>query len=85
MNFGASEITPVEMKRCVVKLDEKSKLKKISRWQKISETSAKQCGRDVIPKISDVINIKNICNIIQKYDIVLRYEYRNYPGNPTGT
>ena len=71
MNFGASEITPVEMKRCVVKLDEKSKAKKISRWQKISEVSAKQCGRDVIPKINDVINIKSICNIISKYDIVL--------------
>ena len=59
------------MKRCVVKLDEKSKVKKILRWQKISEVASKQCGRDIIPKINDVINVKNICNIISKYDIVL--------------
>ncbi len=59
------------MKRCVVKLDEKSKEKKILRWQKISEVASKQCGRDIIPEINNVINIKNICNIISKYDIVL--------------
>ena len=57
--------------RCVVKLNEKDKLKKIERWQKIAEVAAKQSGRDIIPKINNVINIKNICNIIPKYDIVL--------------
>ena len=66
------------MKRCVVKLDEKTKPKKISRWQKISEVASKQSGRDIIPKINNVINIKNICNIISKYDIVLlAYENEN--------
>ena len=59
------------MKRCVAKIDEKSKLKKISRWQKISEAAAKQSGRDTIPKINDITTIKNICNIISEYDIVL--------------
>ena len=57
--------------RCVVKLNEKDKTKKIERWQKISEVAAKQCGRDIIPKINNIINIKNICNNIGKYDIVL--------------
>ena len=33
VELGADEITPVEMKRCVVKIDEKSKQKKIERWQ----------------------------------------------------
>ena len=57
--------------RCVVKLNEKDKVKKIDRWQKIAEVAAKQSGRDIIPTINNVINIKNICNIIPKYDIVL--------------
>lgn len=71
VELGVYDITPVEMKRCVVKLNEKDKTKKIERWQKISEVAAKQCGRDIIPQINNVTNIKNICNSISKYDIVL--------------
>lgn len=71
VELGVHDITPVEMKRCVVKLDEKDKIKKIARWQKISEVAAKQCGRDIIPKINNVINIQNICNLIPKFDILL--------------
>ena len=59
------------MKRCVAKIDEKSKVKKFLRWQKISEAAAKQSGRDIIPKINDTINIENICRNISEYDIVL--------------
>ena len=36
VELGVSKITPVEMKRCVVKLDGKDKLKKIERWKKIA-------------------------------------------------
>ena len=71
VELGVYDITPVEMKRCVVKLDEKDKNKKQLRWQKISEVAAKQCGRDIIPQINKIINIKNICELIKKYDIVL--------------
>lgn len=71
VELGVYDITPVEMKRCVVKLDEKDKNKKQLRWQKISEVAAKQCGRDIIPQINRIINTKNICELIKKYDIVL--------------
>lgn len=71
VELGVYDITPVEMKRCVVKLNEKDKDKKIIRWQKISEVAAKQCGRDLIPKINDIINLKKLCNLIDNYDIVL--------------
>ena len=71
VELGVTDITPVEMKRCVVKFDEKDKEKKQARWQKISEVAAKQCGRDIIPEINSLINIKNLCNLIEKYDIVL--------------
>ena len=80
VELGIKEITPVEMKRCVAKIDDKSKTKKIERWQKIAETAAKQCKRDVIPKVNNVINIKNICNLIQEYDIVL-LAYENEEKN----
>lgn len=69
--LGVKEITPVEMERCIVKLDGKSENKKVERWQKIAEVAAKQSGRDKIPHINSVINIKNVCNILENYDIVL--------------
>lgn len=71
VELGVFDITPIEMKRCVVKLNEKDKLKKIERWQKISEVAAKQCERNIIPTINSIINIKNVCNLLNEYDIVL--------------
>lgn len=71
VELGVVEITPVEMKRCVVKLNEKEKSKKIERWQKISEVAAKQCGRSIIPQINNIISVQDICNLCDKYDIVL--------------
>ena len=67
---------------CVVKLDEKDKKKKTERWQKIAEVAAKQSGRNLIPKINQVISIKNICNLCQKYDIVI-VAYENEKNEPS--
>ena len=69
--LGVKEITPVQMEHCVVKLDNKTAIKKIERWQKIAEAAAKQSGRDSICKINNVTNIKNICNVMHNYDILL--------------
>lgn len=80
VEIGGYDITPVEMKRCVVKLDEKDKIKKVTRWQKISEVAAKQCGRDIIPKVNNIINVKKLCELIQNYDIVL-LAYENEKEN----
>ena len=71
VELGVNAITPIEMKNCVVKLDGKDKIKKIERWQKISEVAAKQCGRDIIPKICPVKNINEICNEFKEYNLVL--------------
>jgi len=80
VELGVYDITPIEMKRCVVKLNDKDKVKKIERWQKISEVAAKQSERNIIPKINDIISIKNICNLCQKYDIVI-VAYENEKEN----
>lgn len=71
VELGVTEITPLNMKRCVVKISKNDEDKKISRWQKISEVAAKQCGRSIIPKINKISNIENICNLCKDYDIVL--------------
>lgn len=80
VELGVYDITPIEMKRCVVKLNEKDKRKKQERWQKISEVAAKQSGRNIIPKINSIIPVKNICNLCPKYDIVL-VAYENEKEN----
>lgn len=71
VEIGVFDITPVEMKRCIVKLDNKDKVKKIERWQKISEVAAKQSGRDIVPKINQIENIEEICKKIKEYDLML--------------
>lgn len=73
--LGVTKIVPTIMKRCVVKVDEKDRIKKIERWQKIAEVAAKQSGRDKITKIDKFIEIKDIINDINEFDsVLLAYE-----------
>lgn len=58
VELGAFEIVPVEMKRCVMKLEPKKTPAKIARWQAISEAAAKQSKRTVIPEISMPVSFK---------------------------
>ena len=75
VELGCYDIQPVDMERCIVKYDEKDKKKKIERWQKVSEVAAKQCDRNFIPKVNNIMKLKNICNLLSEYDIViLAYE-----------
>ena len=69
--LGVSEFVPVSFKRSIVKISPKDEKKKIDRWNKISEVAAKQSKRDIIPKVRNVESIKNVCNEIKNYDIVL--------------
>ena len=69
--IGVISLTPVIMQRCVVKLDEKNKIRKVTRWQKIAEVASKQSKRDIIPKINDVIKLDDIIDKIKNFDLVL--------------
>lgn len=69
--LGVKEITPVQMERSIVKLDEKDAIKKVERWRKIAEVAAKQSGRDCIPKINEVKKLEKIYNLFGNYDIVI--------------
>ena len=71
VELGVNSIIPVDMKRCVVKIDSKSENKKIERWQKIAESAAKQSGRNTIPEIRNIIKVEEIAKNIELYDLVL--------------
>lgn len=69
--LGVKEFTPVNMDRCVVKINNKDEQKKIDRWQKIAEVASKQSGRDIIPKVNSIIKLKDIEKILADYDLLL--------------
>lgn len=69
--LGVSEFIPVSFKRSIVKLSGKDEMKKIERWNKIAEVAAKQSGRDIVPNVRSIENVKKVCENIKEYDIVL--------------
>lgn len=71
VELGAAEIVPVEMVRCVVKLDEKKKKSKLARWQSIAESAAKQSGRTVIPEVKAVMNFDDALKYAETLDVLL--------------
>ena len=78
VELGVEGIIPVEMNRCVVKLDDKKKKSKVSRWQTISESAAKQSKRNTIPEIFDVLTYKQAMEKAKEMDLFLvPYESKN--------
>lgn len=71
VELGVSKIVPVEMARCVVKLDEKKKKSKTERWQAISESAAKQSGRTVIPEVCGAMSYRNALEYAKEFDMIL--------------
>lgn len=64
--LGANEIIPINTTRSIVKLDKKEN-KKIERWQKILKEASEQSKRVVIPKINEILTIKELSKL--DYDI----------------
>lgn len=79
VELGAYAIVPTEMKRCVVKLDEKKKKNKQARWQAIAESAAKQSKRNIIPEVYPVLSYNEALKEAQKLDLIL-VPYENEKG-----
>lgn len=79
VELGVAGIVPVEMSRCVMKLDEKKKKARKERWQSIAESAAKQSKRNVIPEVSDVLTYKQAMEQATKLDLFL-VPYENERG-----
>lgn len=77
--LGVSEVIPVSMKNCVVKLDAKKADNKNKRWQTIAESAAKQSKRTVIPVIRPLMNWKEALELAKTLDVVL-VPYENERG-----
>ena len=64
--LGVSEIIPINATRSIVKLDKKE-TKKIERWNKILKEASEQSKRVVIPRVNEIMDIKDLANL--DYDI----------------
>ena len=79
VELGIDTIVPVEMKYCVVKLDDKKKISKQTRWQTIAESAAKQSKRNIIPTIAEVVPYKKALQMASELDLLL-VPYENKDG-----
>lgn len=72
VELGVYEIVPVEMKRCVVKLDGKKAKSKTERWQEIARAAAKQSKRGIIPNVTLPMSYKNAVDYaVENCDVCL--------------
>lgn len=71
VELGAAEIIPVAMARSIVKLDEKKAGKKVSRWQGIAESGAKQSGRAIVPEVKQPVSYKQALSYASSLDAVI--------------
>lgn len=79
VELGVAGIIPVEMSRCVMKLDEKKKKSRQERWQSIAESAAKQSKRNVIPEVREVLTYKQAMATASEMDLFL-VPYENERG-----
>lgn len=74
--IGVKEFYPVELKRCIVKVNDVKKEKnKVERWNLIAEEAAKQCKRDILPEVHDIISFREMIELLkEEKNIVVPYE-----------
>ena len=82
VELGVTEIIPVSMQRCVVKLDGAKAEKKTARWQSIAESAASQSRRGVIPKVLPPMSMEEAVAYAEKTQVrVIPYELQEDDGS----
>ena len=60
--LGVTTIIPIKTERSIIRLDDKKETKKLERWQKICKEASEQSHRSIIPKVENIINLKELTN-----------------------
>lgn len=83
VELGVHSVIPVATDRCVTKLDGgKREAEKIKRWNKVSVSAAKQCGRGILPQVCSPVSFKNaVSDMRENFDLALMpYEMLGHNG-----
>lgn len=84
--LGVSEIVPLKLERCVVKIPpypplSKGGLHKIKRWQRIAKESSEQSLRRFIPSINTIYDLRQFCDKYKNTDLkIIFYEEEKKGG-----
>ena len=70
VELGVNEIVPVLTSRCISRPDPKSMKKKIERYNKIALEAAKQSGRGMIPKVTELLTLEQAVKRLPQKSIV---------------
>lgn len=71
VELGVSEIVPVEMKRCVAKIEKNKVKQKTERFNLISESASKQSKRNVIPTVKEPMTFDNSLSYAKDFDLLI--------------
>lgn len=74
VELGINSITPFTSSRTIVKWDKKKEAKKLTRYQDIAESAAKQSKRTYIPEIKESVNFNQLCDVVGERYTILSYE-----------
>lgn len=70
--LGVAAILPLELSRCVVRLEgDKKRQERQARWQKVAREAARQCGRLTVPEVMAPMDLAAFLRQIETSDLLL--------------
>lgn len=67
---GVARIVPVNMPRCVARLEDRAD-KKLARWNRIAREAAKQAFRPVTPEVAAPLSMAGLCEALPRHQLAL--------------
>lgn len=77
VELGATGVMPIRSHNCVVRYDAKKAESRRSRWQKIADEAAKQCGRTALVEVCPIASLASFCADMQQEGIEVVFCYEN--------
>lgn len=71
VEFGASAIVPFESSRCIVRMKGEKEGSKSQRRRRIAAEAAKQCGRGIVPEVTEPMSFGDMLAEAAKCDLAI--------------
>ena len=71
VEFGASAIVPFESSRCIVRMKGEKEGSKSQRRRRIAAEAAKQCGRGIVPEVTEPVSFSDMLAEAAKFDLAI--------------
>ena len=77
--LGVNNIIPVKTERSIVKIDKTKEEKKKIRWENICKEASEQSHRVTIPKIHNIISLKELLNQKKELNLICSLNEKTKP------